>query len=192
MARNVFGSILILLSVLVSVFWTYPMWNEISSIKTKKAEIQSTLDRVNALARRRDEIRAQFNSLSPDDRSKLDEFFPKNKELGLLILNIDKAASSNGMILKKIDASENDKNRQNNQGNQSKEADEKYSYLPFQISVSGNYNSFLLFMKALEKSRRLIDIDSLSFDSGSVGADGKVIKSDFYEYSISAHSYWKK
>ncbi|OGF52198.1 hypothetical protein A3I27_03115 [Candidatus Giovannonibacteria bacterium RIFCSPLOWO2_02_FULL_43_11b] len=189
MARSALGVTLILLSVLVGVFWSYPMWNEISVIKAKKEEIQSTLDRINALARKRDEIQEQYNSLSPDDLVKLNEFFPKNQELGLLILNIDKIVSSNGMILKKINASENNKTGQQKQG---EEVEERFSDFPFQISVSGSYNSFLSFMKALEKSRRLIDIDRLTFDSGSVGADGKIIKSDFYEYSISAHTYWKK
>ena len=79
MARSALGVTLILLSVLVGVFWSYPMWNEISVIKAKKEEIQSTLDRINALARKRDEIQEQYNSLSPDDLVKLNEFFPKNK-----------------------------------------------------------------------------------------------------------------
>lgn len=192
MARNAFGVILILLSILVSAFWAYPMWNEISDIKTKKAETQSTLDRINALAKRRDEIQAQYNSLNPDDLAKLNEFFPKNQEPGLLILNIDKIAASNGMILKKIDASEGSSGTAQKQGSAGEEAEERFSDFPFHISVSGSYNSFLAFTKALEKSRRLIDIDTLSFDTGSVGADGKIIKSDFYEYSISAHTYWKK
>lgn len=192
MARSAFGAILILLSVLVSIFWTYPMWNEISDIKVKNSEILSISDRINALAKRRDEIQAQFNSLSQDDHAKLDEFFPKNKELGLFILNIDKIASSNGMILKKINASENEKSEQKSQRKLGNEGGDEFSDFPFQISVSGSYNSFLAFMKALEKSRRLVDIDSLSFDSGSAAVDGKIIKSDFYEYSISAHTYWKK
>ena len=192
MARNAFGVILILLSVLVSVFWSYPMWNDISEEIAKKEKIQSTLDLVNSLAKKRDEIQAQYNSLSSDDTAKLNEFFPKNQEPGLLILNIDKLASSNGMLLKKIDASEGVKNTQQRQARQGETVEEKFSDFPFQISVSGSYSSFLSFMKALEKSRRLIDIDRLTFDSGSVGADGKIIKSDFYEYSISAHTYWKK
>src|SRR3989344_1769669 len=99
MARNAFGVILILLSVLVSVFWSYPMWNDISE----------------EIAKKRDEIQAQYNSLSSDDTAKLNEFFPKNQEPGLLILNIDKLASSNGMLLKKIDASEGVKNTQQRQ-----------------------------------------------------------------------------
>src|SRR3972149_3607411 len=192
MARSVFGVILILLGILVSFFWSYPMWNEITDVKTKKEETQAILDRINALAQRRDEIQAQFNSLTTDDLAKLNEFFPKNQEPGLLILNIDKLASSNGMLLKKIDASEGVKNTQQRQARQGETVEEKFSDFPFQISVSGSYSSFLSFMKALEKSRRLIDIDRLTFDSGSIGADGKIIKSDFYEYSISAHTYWKK
>ena len=192
MAKSVFGVTLILLGILVSFFWSYPLWSEISDVKIKKEETQAPLDRINALAQRRDEIQAQFNSLTTDDLAKLNEFFPKNQEPGLLILNIDKLATSNGMILKKIDANEGVNGAQQQRGGKDKVNEEKFSDFPFQISVSGSYSSFLSFMKALEKSRRLIDIDKLSFDTGSVGADGKVVKSDFYEYTISAHAYWKK
>ena len=96
------------------------------------------------------------------------------------------------MILKKIEANEGVKGTEQQRSGRSKVDGEKFSDFPFQISVSGSYSSFLSFMKALEKSRRLIDIDNLSCDTGFVGTDGKVVKSDFYEYIISAHAYWKK
>lgn len=190
MARGVFGSLLIGLSVLVFFFWTYPIWNDISLVKDKQAEVKSSLERVINLERKRDEIAAQYNAISADDRAKLNEFFPRSPESGLFIMNLDNISNSNGMLLKKIDLDESGKAVAQQQSG-AEQASEKFISLPFQILVSGNYDSFLRFLDAIEKSRRLIDIDKLTFSSGSV-VDGAKSKGDFYEYSISAHTYWKK
>src|SRR3989344_3707750 len=154
MAKSVFGVMLILLGILVSFFWSYPLWNEITDVKTKKEETQAILDRINALAQRRDEIQAQFNSLTTDDLAKLNEFFPENQEPGLLILNIDKLATSNGMILKKIEANEGVKGTEQQRSGRSKVDGEKFSDSLFKFSVWEIYCSFLFLIKANLKKKK--------------------------------------
>lgn len=179
MARNIFGIILILTGLSVSIFWTYPLWLEISEIQASKDELNKILGRVSQLAQKRDEVLAEYNSIPRADLESLEEFFPKNPESGLLLVNLDNLSRENSMLLKNISITEG---RAEDLGQNPGEINS----FPFQISVSGSYGSFRSFLESLEKSRRLIEINQLSFDSG------KAADRDFYEFSLQANTYWHK
>ena len=185
MGKNVLGILLILMGASIGFFWAYPLWIEITDIKVERSTVQSTLERVKALARRRDDILAKYNSIAAEDKAKLEEFFPRSPESGLLLLNMDRLTSEAGMLLKKIameDSIEGQTPKVMPKGAEKSGVED----FPLRLSASGSYASLLSFLNGLEKSRRLIEVDALSFDSG------KPATKDFYEFTISAHTFWRK
>lgn len=182
MTKSVFGVFLILIGLIIFAFWTYPMWTEMTLISAERDELRDTLKRVNDLSKKKDQISKDYNSISQKDLDSLEEFFPRTPESGVLLLNMDKLAKENGMILKSIGMTEGQDEPI------AKDSNPKVKNFSFMATLSGSYSSFSSFLKSLEKTRRLIEIDKLTFDSGNDQQSRK----DFYEYSLSAHTFWRK
>ncbi|OGF83195.1 hypothetical protein A3B18_00595 [Candidatus Giovannonibacteria bacterium RIFCSPLOWO2_01_FULL_46_13] len=181
--KNILGILFIVIGVAIGFFWAYPLWQEVGEVKIEKASTEATLARMQELNRKRDEILAKYNSISPEDMAKLEEFFPRKPDSAVWLLNLERLATRNGLLLKSISMTEEVKSESGE--NQVVPGTENFETFPFEISVSGNYASFIAFLEAAEKSRRLIDVDSLMFDSG----EGT---KDLYEFTLNAHTYWKK
>ncbi|MEK7192734.1 MAG: hypothetical protein AAB682_01220, partial [Patescibacteria group bacterium] len=58
-----------------------------------------------------------------------------------------------------------------------------YGTVTFGFSVQGSYSTLKTFLADLERSLRLVDLTSLSFNSG---------EKDLYEYTIELTTYWSK
>ncbi len=181
MSKSLIGTLLIVMGIVISAFWLYPTWLDISALEIQKSAVKLTLERVKNLDAKRGDISAKFDSLSPEDKALLAEFFPRTPDSGVWLINIGNLASSNRVLLKGISMQEGE---EENRAAPTENISE-FQIFPFSISVSGSFGSLLSFMQALENSRRLIEIDGLTFDSG----DGK---KDFYEYTINAHTFWRK
>ncbi|MBI2023779.1 type 4a pilus biogenesis protein PilO [Candidatus Giovannonibacteria bacterium] len=181
-AKGAFGVLLMIVGLAIFAFWSYPLWTEIASINAERDSVNGTLERIKALAKKKDQISKDYNSISQNDLANLEEFFPRTQESGLMLLNTNKLAKENGMLLKSIAMTEGTEEPP------TKDSNPKIKNFSFNASLSGSYASFNSFLKSLEKTRRLIEIDKLSFDAGSALQS----KKDFYEYTISAHTYWRK
>jgi len=177
--KSIFGILLILLGAAVGFFGAYPMWLDIADMQAERGSLTETKKRMEKLAEKRDEISAKYNSISPADLAKLEEFFPRQADSDILLINMDKLASENGMILKNISMAEG-------KDEVVKQKESTVENFPFDISISGSYSSFQAFLKALEKSRRLIEIERLTFDSG------KAAGREFYEFTVDAYTFWRK
>ena len=182
MGRNFLGLVLIVAAAGVSAFWAYPLWLGVGELGATKEELTRTVNQVKDLARLRDDLLARYNSIPRQDLESLEEFFPRSPEAGLLLVNLESLARGSGLLLKTIAVSEGGEL----QVQPADQPQEKVSSLPFQISVSGSYAAFRSFLAALESSRRLIELDQISFDSGKAGTK------ESYEFTIQAHTYWRK
>ena len=184
MGRNIFGILLILTGIAIGYFWSYPTWNEISGVKAQKVEVDATLERIRVLSAKRDEISAKYNSITEEEKGRLSEFFPSKPDSGVWLINMSNLAASNGILLKSI-AMEEGREKQVKLTENGNAAENNIETFVFDVSISGGYSSFLSFLDSMEKSRRLIEIETVNFNSG----EGK---RDFYEFTLKAHTFWKK
>ena len=71
-----------------------------------------------------------------------------------------------------------------------------YGIFPMEFIIEGRYETFISFMKELEKNLRLVDIKSVSFNvpQQSSGGDGGGISADpnVYSYTLKVETYWLK
>ena len=183
MVRNLLGILLILAAIGVAVFWTNPLWISVQELRGEKAELVGAIQRFQELKKVRDDLFQTYNSISPSDLSRLEEFLPKSENIGLLLVNMEKLSQDNKMLLKQI----NVENAENKAGVSASIAGlpgtAGFSKIPVTLSVSGSYDSFRFFLGALEKNLRLIDVDTISFNASEKGT---------YDFSVSAVAYWYK
>lgn len=192
MARNLVGILLIAAALGTALFWTRPMWASVQVLEAKKGELKSAIKRFQELKKVRDDLLAKYNSISAEDLSRLEAFMPKTSEPGPMLVNIEKLTEENRVVLKNVNITREAETEQQGRpglqtapgkGGSGAALTVSHSVLPLDITVSGSYESFRIFLRAVEKNLRLIDVELITFSPSEI---------DNYEFSIRASVYWHK
>lgn len=189
---------MILIGVGVSVFFVFadPLYNDVLSLRARVASYDEALNNSKMLENERDKLTAKYNSINPENLTKLQKFLPENIDNIRLILEIEKIASPYGMSLKDIKYNTTAVDVSNTTGGVSqggmviaKNSSKDYGIWDLEFSTSSSYNNFLNFTKDLEKNLRIVDISSIEFSSNT-GFLPNI--SDVYKYNFKIKTYWLK
>ncbi|MDD2732109.1 MAG: type 4a pilus biogenesis protein PilO [Candidatus Pacebacteria bacterium] len=141
-------------------------------------ELRAELKLVNEEIKQREGYSAKLNTLNekireyPEELQKIDSAFPKEPSVPVLFNYIQKTSSENGLILDKISL-----------GKMGLSSDTQgLGEISFSVSVSGSYSALKNFLSAMNKTSRLIDINSIGFSSPD--------KSDLFTFDISLKTYY--
>jgi len=146
------------------VFWVaMPLWEEIKALRQEQAQVSSTLASLRDLQKLRDELLATLNSIPKEKIDRLAEMIPPASDKETLLVNFERAAAANNMVLKKIDFSE-DQSRVTPRV-LAGPREPAVPSLKYGFSVSGTYESLRFLIKALERNLRIIDVTSIGFAS---------------------------
>lgn len=189
MARIITILLLLGLSYYTVFFLVKPKWDEINVLKAQAASYKETLDNIQKMRELRNSLVTQYNSVSDDEKKRLDKIFASSMNEGELMVMFDNIAKSSSVVLSDISFSP--KNETQSSANQSSAAN-PYKTYGFNLEVNGSYNAFKEFLKNLEKSLVLSDIASITFDASSKDSSkSKSVASDIYKYSIKGVLYLK-
>jgi len=164
--------ICILLSLIYGVFIFLPKYRDFNVLKAQISQKQMELNQ-------REEYLSQLDFLSKElekhkqSLSKIELALPLEPNLPPLFVFLQKACSENGLVFKKIDRFSTNFSK--------KAAEIKETEIEFE--TSGTFPSFLNFLLTLEKSARLIEVDSVSF---ALPKEGDVFS---FKIKIKIHSY---
>jgi Tfp pilus assembly protein PilO len=123
----------------------------------------------------------KFNQIPVADKKSIDTVLPNSLDFVKLISQIDSVAGSQGIMLDKINSRETD----SSVGESVAEAKPARPYHSAIISFSftTTYEKFNVFMAALEKSLRILDVKSLKIEA---------LENGLYIYSVDLETYWLK
>jgi hypothetical protein len=188
----------ILIGIAVAGFFTFtsPLYKDVSSLKAQAASYNEALANSKALESERDKLTQKYNSLDPENLSKLEKLLPDNVDNIRLILEIEKIASPYGMVLKDVKYDTKSKT-ETTTGTQTtmqgtaatQQLNKDYGVWELEFSTQGTYNNFVNFIKDLENNLRIIDISSIQFDS-SAGTTST--SAGTYKYGFKIRTYWLK
>ncbi|MDO8555099.1 MAG: type 4a pilus biogenesis protein PilO [bacterium] len=195
MMKNFISILFIVGGVVLFWFWTKPLLNDIDGLVSKKETIDKALADSRQMQEMRQSILDKYNAISEEDLSRLSKMLPEKQIIANLILEVENVAKNSGTVFKNFDSSKvaNEEKTQSAVkyeyagGETSSAANNKtqkmYSKVAFGVSVSASYENFIVFLKELENSLHMIDVNSISFSSGD---------KNFYEFKIDADTYFKK
>ena len=174
MEKPIFIFIFLLSALILSVFFTFPKYQEVidikSQIEAKRTVLQYKEDRFLQLKNLEEKLEYYKEPLE-----KLDSVLPKDPDLPDLFNFLEKAALENGLVLGKISSFTV----------LSPKTKEQLGQASVNFSLSGSYSSLKNFLDTLEKSARLITLESLSFSSPGEGETFNfdlIIKVSFYSW----------
>lgn len=181
--KGVFPIIAVLLAGALMYLYVDPTYDSIKALRAEEATLNTALSRALELQTTRDQLISRYNTFSPDDLARLEKFLPDHVDNVRLVLDMDSMASQYGMRVRNV-AIEKQDEKKKGRTTQAVGPDERtYESMPLSFSVTGDYSTFRSFLKDLEQSLRLVDIEGVSFSSTDTG---------FYEFTINLRTYWLK
>ncbi len=172
--------ILILLGVGSFVWYTNPQYQKLKLRIVESQKITEANSKATALRAVRGRLTDDRKKISEADVDKLTKMIPDGVENVGLIIDIDNIANKYGMRIRNTKVSEiTTRNTSVAVGPDSK----KYGAITLSFSVTSGYDNFLVFLKDLEASQRLVDVTNLTFTSS---------KDDKYDFNVTLQTYWLK
>lgn len=166
-------------SICLFIFYANPLYQGIKAKQVSYAQINEANNKAAQLRQVRSQLLQTRNNISDADIEKLKKMIPDGVENVGLIIDINNIAKRHGMSIKNSRISQSSSDKTDSLGANSS----KFGSVSIAFSVTASYDNFLVFMRDLESSLRLVDVTSLNFTSNP---DGR------YDYAITLQTYWLK
>jgi len=171
----------IILSLSVGYAFIYSPMGDLNTLINQKREYGKSLETVSNIETKKNELLTQFNNISEADKNNIETFLPSSLNFVRFISQIDAVAASHGISIDKISS----KNVSPSAGSSVENAEPQQSFNTSIVgfSFTASYEAFNAFMEDLEKSLRILDINSIKLAAGKDGA---------YSYDVEFKTYWLK
>lgn len=200
---------IVLLLISGGVIFTYitPKYDEITSLRSKNVELDSALIKAKQVDAMSKELSEKMRELSKDGIDRLERLLPEKFDDLRFAYDLKGVIERNGLKVQGITIDEkpvisNGTQVQANtppgpstapSGNtDARGSSGKYITHKFSFSVSTPYNTFIVFLKDLERSLQFIDITSVALSSGSgspTSQAGGGASQDNYTYTVEFNTY---
>ena len=173
----VFAAALLVIAVIVFAVWIRPQLTATNVLRGERLTLETTLTRFRELREARDRLLSRYNTILRQDLERLETLLPKTPATGGIITQLDRLASSHALLLKSVDVKET----QQQATSPITRSRGRARQLTINTNLVGSYQSFRAFLQDLERSLRLMDVESLSFSSGG---------ENVYQFTLRASAYW--
>ncbi|MBI2409581.1 type 4a pilus biogenesis protein PilO [Candidatus Kaiserbacteria bacterium] len=167
---------LLALGVAIAIFLLYvnPTWSgPIAATKAVIASDDEALAAANRYAAQQNQLASARNAIDPADLDRLSAFLPDSVNNVGIILDLNGLAARSGLSLENIDVTANEAGNSDN-ANPLGSAD-------LSLSALGTYGALQNFLRGVERSRRLLDVQSISVKGSDTGV---------YTYKMALRLYW--
>jgi len=185
MNRNLNSIILIILAVGLYFTVTSNLLKEASLVRASNLEYETAIANAKELLKTRDKFISSYNELTIEDRAKLEKIIPKKIDNVRLIIDLNNIALRHGLSLKGIavNAASGGSQPEFTEPSTSIVSSPVLNKISVSFGLSASYQKFISFLRDLESSLRILDLNSLSV---STNEDG------IYEWKIDLSTYWLK
>ena len=179
MFKFLFPTLMLAAAISIFYFFTDPTYQDTKALKLEGKSYVDALDNSKKLLAVRDQLRDKYNGIPQTQIDRLERMVPNNVDNVRLVLEIDRMAAKYGMSIKSIKLSKENVSKEKDLIGKN---DKAYGTLGLEFSVDGPYHNFTSFVSDLEKNLRIVDIDGISFSSGS--GEGVI------QFGVRIRTYW--
>jgi Tfp pilus assembly protein PilO len=174
------------LLVPLGLFFTYidPTYSDIKDLQVKASRLDEALTKSRELQALRQQLDSRRNTFLEEDIVKLQKLIPDHIDNIRLLLDMDSLAADHGMQVSGFSfggtSSATDGESVGATG-VAGSGSKPYKSITMSFSVTSSYEDFLVFLRALERSLRIVDVTSISLANSS---------GEEYTYNLSFETYW--
>ena len=151
----------------------------ISELKEERGRYIDALNKTKEIEQARTGLLEEYARIPADGREKLEKLLPDHIDSVRLIIDVNNIAAQYGMKLKNISLTQSDKAAALVASLALGPVEEHFKSVGLKFGVEGSYDNFRSFIRDLEQSLRLVDIETVSFSS----------REDLYEYVVAVSTY---
>jgi len=175
------STVLILISVGLFYTFTSHQYSEAQRLQDIKNDYQEVLDSASAIIEARDRLLIEYESIPPVDIDRLNKLLPDDVDTVRLALDLDSVAANYGIAISELSAA------MDTEGGGFEVSDDiggsPYDKVNVTFKFLSDYESFTSFVSDIERSLRIMDVKTVSF---------QIEETDVYEHEISVTTYWLK
>ena len=163
-----------------------PQLAEIDTLKTKMSQHADILAKINEIGTKRDAAQKDYDNISPEDIAKLAKIIPTTFDGVTFANDISALASKNSLKIGDFKSEVAQTAPRDPNSEVTVEA-KPYRTVVTTLHVEGSYEHFIAFLKDIESSLHLVDVNSISINqAGEISKGGEVNLG--YEMQISSYS----
>ena len=180
--KNNTAIILLLLSVGLFYAFTNSQYQEVKKLYALSSEYQNVLQNASRIAELRDQLLITYEALPAAEIERINKVLPDSIDTVRLALDLDVLASRYGISIKDIQTATKAGAADASLIVLSEHAG-AYEKATISFSFVSNYRNFMLMLADIQKSLRIMDVKSISFQTS---------ESSLYNHQISVDTYWLK
>ncbi len=191
--RFIFPTILLILAIASFVMFTNPTYQQVKQMKAQASQYDSALTNSQKLQTERDALSTKYRTIDPNALNRLSSLLPDSADNIRLIIDIQRMAQSYGLSIAaiKFDATEGQKAQTANtlaavSAADLAQANKEYGTFHLEFSTTATYENFRKFLKDIESSLRLTDVESINFTADNP------LNPNVYTYTVKLKTYWLK
>lgn len=189
MIRMIIAAILIIAAGAVFFVYTQPTFDSLQSARAQSSEYDQALAKAAELQQLKNSLLSRYNSFNPSDLNRLQIMLPDSVDNIRLILDLNNMAATYGMALQNVVVNA-PLSTPTGAISTLSAGGQKYGSLTLQFSTNGTYTQFKQFLGDLERSLRIVDIETISIQSSSAPTAPGVSPS--FTYNMTVRTYWLK
>lgn len=187
----------IIISVVLFFVFIDPFYGVVKQLRSDMDIYNKALNNSTELQKTRDGLVEKYKSIKQEDKDRLDNLLPNNINNIEFILEMEKIAGLHGMPISDIRSDSDTKSSGSNistTGTKTNTITNNLSYGVFSMdfTVEAKYDTFISFLKDLEKNLRIIDVKLVSFNPSQISNLSQNKINDFYKYNLKIQTYWLK
>jgi Tfp pilus assembly protein PilO len=172
------------LLIAVGIFFTYvqPMW--VGSIKTLKDDIafsEKALVAAQQYKEKQDTLMDARNMIDATQLARLETFLPDSVNNVRLILDLNALVARSGLSLSSINVTTSAKDSESAPDQNFSSRSGSANSLDISLTTVGTYGALKTFLKGVENSNRLLDVQSIAVRGSDTGV---------YNYQMLIRLYW--
>jgi Tfp pilus assembly protein PilO len=187
MKTLIFPILLVCASVALFYLFIDPTYADIQDLQAERAEYNEALQNANELRSKLNSLRDKLNSFPPEQLARLDTMLPGQVDNVRLVLELNEAASKEDMTIDDITVSKYQQTGSGQSQSSGNQSGPQLQTTQAEFRVTGSYGDLKGFLKKLQSSLRIIDVDSVEFEGSREPGEPSS-----YEHQITVRTYWLK
>ncbi|MES2623272.1 MAG: hypothetical protein V4576_02570 [Patescibacteria group bacterium] len=203
--KSITSIILIAAGVLLFIFFTRPKLAELKNTQLEVEKLNVARENAKNLEAKIKQLLATKNSITPQDLEKIDKMLPNNVENVKLIIDFEKILQA--LVEERGTVNLYKTTELTNTGSKKISLENprispgglvdanfdstRLGVVTFSFSVTLTYSDFLEFLRRLEHSTRVLDVESIVFTSPAT-LDSSTTAEPIYTFNVSLRTYWLK
>ena len=194
MTKTILSILFIGASIMIFTLYVRPTYDTVQDNRTKVARFDEALSKTREIQDLKSSLLSRYNLFAGENLDRLQKMLPDHVDNVRLVLDMDGIASKYGIRIQNVAVEEPGKGKDEAAGtilNGGSAQSRPYQSLTLQFEVVSTYDDFVLLLRDLESSLRIVDLVSLTLRprTGS-GVSVNGVEKPLYTFGVSLRTYW--